>query len=72
MINNHIAEHYLQAFPYDVLEPCFIFSVDPTWLDVGKPLSPRNMFILQFVGMGVETSSVHKKSKQHQWQVIGR
>ncbi len=52
MCNNHISEHFLQAFQYGFLEPCCIFSADPTWLGVGKPPSARNMFTLQLLGGG--------------------
>ncbi len=50
--NNHISEHYLQTFPYDILEPCCIFPADSIWLGVGKPPSARNMLILQLLGGG--------------------
>ncbi len=49
-----MSEHYLQAFPYCFLEPCCIFSANPTWLGVGKPPSARNMFILILSGAGVQ------------------
>ncbi len=55
-----MSEQYLQAFPYCFLEPCCIFSADPTWFGVDKPQSARNMFTLQLLG-GVETSLVYNK-----------
>ncbi len=39
---------------------CCLFPADPPWLGVGKP-SARNMFTLQLLEGGEETSSVHNK-----------
>ncbi len=59
-----MSELYLQTFLYNIVEPCCMFSADPTWLGVGKPPSGRNMFILKLLGGGWRHPQCTIKEKQ--------
>ncbi len=47
-----MSEHYLQAFRYSFLEPCCIFSADPTWIVVLETIISKKYVYIAIVARG--------------------